>query len=346
MTLPNSPIVSVVMPIFCHSETQLTTAINSILNQTFRDLELIIVDGRLDNQNFNIISTLNDPRIKYFKIKGYINCLNLGIQQAKGKYIARMDSDDISYPNRIEEQVKFLDNHPDISLCSCLVEFFGDTTKKYSQHTYDINNLFNLIKHCEFVHTAMMFRRSLNLHYDNIKPLEDCLLFRKLMLAGHKFAIIDKIMLKSYHSTTSIMAKHPRLVQLYMSKINLYALLKYCHINLTFADNIFSKKYFRQDEIIELLTALFSMQDTLKQHKLKILKIAHPYFLYLISKTKNKYFLLKSQVFYQTYFKFYAHKIIKKFLTNIFSVTNKYIQTPTAKLKKKVICILGLKITL
>lgn len=115
------PKVSVVMPIFKHSEEMLTSAIYSILDQTFSDFELIIIDGSSDENNFNIISKINDKRIRYFKIKGYINSLNFGIEQARGEYIARMDSDDISLPQRLEEQVNFLDNNLDVSLCSTLL---------------------------------------------------------------------------------------------------------------------------------------------------------------------------------------------------------------------------------
>lgn len=128
MKMNTKPKVSVVMPIFRHSKEHLITAISSLLNQTFRDFEIIVVDGSLDNNNFEIISSIKDDRIKYFKTKGYVNCLNYGIEQAQGLYIARMDDDDISLPTRLEEQVHFMDNNPNVSLCSCLVEFFGEKT--------------------------------------------------------------------------------------------------------------------------------------------------------------------------------------------------------------------------
>ena len=67
-----NPIVSVVMPIYKHSEEQLLTAINSILNQTFTDFELIIADGNIHDNNYKIISNIDDNRIKYFQITGYI----------------------------------------------------------------------------------------------------------------------------------------------------------------------------------------------------------------------------------------------------------------------------------
>lgn len=342
--LSNKPIVSVAMPIFCHSEKQLTTAIYSILNQTFKDLELIIVDGRLDDKNSKIISAIDDSRIRYFKTKGYVNCLNLGIEEARGKYIARMDSDDISYPTRIAEQVQFLDENPDISLCSCLVEYFGDEySLPFSTHTVDID-LINMILMCEFVHTAMMFRKDINIHYDNIKPLEDCLLFRKLLIEGHKFEIIDKVLMKSYQSNGSIMRRHPDYVLYLISKVNVYALVKYYDLKLSFVDEIFTKRTFSKQEIIEFLEVVLSLKSKLKLYEMDILHLAFPYFSSIMSKTNRKCFLLKTKLFYQTFFSLYFKKFRKKYVEPIFSITNEYKDgIRTNENKTKVVRALGLK---
>ncbi len=77
MTL--NPVVSVVMPIYNHSIKQLSGAISSILNQTFQNLELIIVDGSFDDKNFKFVSSIKDERIRYFRATRYIKCLNYGI---------------------------------------------------------------------------------------------------------------------------------------------------------------------------------------------------------------------------------------------------------------------------
>lgn len=346
MVSVEKPIVSVVMPIFSHSKNQLVTAIYSILNQTYENLELIIVDGRSDNLNSDIISSIKDSRIRYYKIKGYVNCLNFGIEHAKGKYIARMDSDDISLPTRIEEQVCFMENNPEISLCSGILEFFGDATfAKYSEYTNDVNDLFYMIKNWQFAHTAMMFRKSLNIQYEHIKPAEDCLLFRKLLLAGYKFAIIDKVLLKSYQTKTSIMARHPKLMDYYLSKINLYALFKYYNIHLSFLDEIVTKKNFSKEEIIEFLIALQTIREDVRTQEIEILDLAYPYFRYMLSKTKRIAFLLKTKSYYQTYLSQYLTRCIKRFIKNVFSLTNEYkngIRKPENK--RKVISILSIRI--
>lgn len=340
MNLNNNPLVSVVMPVFNHSEKQLTTAIYSILNQTFKNLEFIIVDGNPKNSNLNVISSIKDNRIKYFKSKGYINCLNYGIKNAKGKYIARMDSDDIAYPERIEEQVKFLEENPEISCCSCLVKFFGDTKGlRFSQHKNEVN-LINLTKVQEFIHPAMMFRKTTNIEFKNLKPVEDCLLFRDLLLNGQKLAIIDKVLFKNYVSDKSIMAKYPDYIKVNLSKIDTYTLSKYYNFKLSFFDEIFSKKNFSKQEIFEFLSFIEFLKSKKLENDLDSFKICSPYFSYMVSKLKSKNFLFRSFLFYRTIVIPYISIYLKKILKFIFSITNSYYYSK----KIKNICIFGLRI--
>lgn len=334
-----NPIVSVVMPIYKHSEEQLLTAINSILNQTFTDFELIIADGNIHDNNYKIISNIDDNRIKYFQITGYINCLNYSIKHARGKYIARMDSDDISYPTRLEEQVKFLENNPNIDLCSCLADFFGDITKfDKSQHENEIN-LLNLIKRQEIIHPAMMFRKELNIQYDNIKPLEDCLLFRKLLLNGHKIGIIDKILFRNYQTNSSIMKTYPKLMQYIMSKINVYTLAKYYDYKLSFIENIFLKRQFSKQEILEYLKFIKLLKNKNKENDLDLYQICSPFFCYALSKYNKQLEILTTPIFFETLFIPYIKNILKTVSQWIFSLKNEYKNTQ----KTKIICILGIK---
>jgi glycosyltransferase involved in cell wall biosynthesis len=337
-----NPIVSIVMPIYKHSEEQLTTAIYSILNQTFNNFELIITYGSDDTKNFEIISLINDKRIRYFKIKGYINCLNYGISQAKGKYIARMDSDDIARPNRIEEQVKFLEENPNISLCSCLVKYFGDTSKrKFSKYTREIT-LLNLIKCQEIVHPSMMFRKELNIKYEHIMPLEDCLLFRKLLLAGKKLEIIDKILSENYISEKSIMARYPKLMKYRKSKMNIYSLSKYYNYPLSFTDEIFKKKDFSKDDVLELLNLIKFLNNEIHKNIFNVYEISTPYLLYALDKCKQKNPVLFSPIFIRTLFLYKLKLYLKQCIRFIFSIFNEYIDNK----KIKIICTLGLKFRL
>lgn len=105
----SNKLVSVIMPVFNPRKTQFELAVKSILNQTYRNIELIIInDGSNNGFDFNSISNL-DERIRVIGLKtnhGISFAINLGIKHANGSYIARMDADDISFLNRIENQIK------------------------------------------------------------------------------------------------------------------------------------------------------------------------------------------------------------------------------------------------
>jgi len=301
------------------------------------------IDGSADEINSQLISAIKDERIKYFKQKGYVNCLNLGIEKSLGEYIARMDSDDISYPTRLEEQVKFLDNNPEVSLCSCLIERFGyyEGYKK-SRHKKDID-LISTIACSEFIHTAMMFRKDINLEYEHLKPMEDCLLFRKLLLKGYKFAIIDKFLLKSYVSNCSLMRKYPKYIEHFMSRINIFALSKHYNFELSFIDEIFTKKSYTINEIDEYLNFVHFLMKKSSEHKLDVLRICKPFFAYMISKCKTKISIIFKSSFYQSFFAMQTTLFAKNFLEFIFSISNEYHIKNDARVKHKVLCILGIK---
>ena len=108
------PGVSVVMPAY-NAAKYIKEAIDSILAQTYRDFEFIIVnDGSTDNTK-EIILSYSDPRIVYIENEqnsGICVTLNKGLDAAKGRYIVRMDSDDIALPQRLEVQVRYMDANP------------------------------------------------------------------------------------------------------------------------------------------------------------------------------------------------------------------------------------------
>ena len=122
-----NPFISVILPVY-NAELYLKEAIDSILNQTFGDFELLIYNDGSSDQSDAIITSYSDPRIVhtiYEQNIGLIQVLNNGLSESKGKYIARMDADDISLPNRFEEQLKFLEKHPDHGICGTQVKLIG-----------------------------------------------------------------------------------------------------------------------------------------------------------------------------------------------------------------------------
>lgn len=125
--MSNSPIVSVLMPVY-NTAPYLKEAVDSILAQTFTDFELIVLDDCSPDNAQEILDRYTDPRIIRYRgqrNEGLANVLNIGIKMARGKYIARMDSDDISLPDRLLTQVEYLESHLDIDLCSCAMQLFG-----------------------------------------------------------------------------------------------------------------------------------------------------------------------------------------------------------------------------
>lgn len=171
-------LVSVIMATKDTEESMLKEAIDSILNQTYKNIEFIIIcDG--SEENFKYITKVKDKRIKIIKNDisiGLTKSLNKGLEVAKGKYIARMDSDDICPRKRLQWEVEYLEKNQDVDICSVIPKNFGYL------HNYTIN-LFpskvgtkaQLFLYSSITHAAAMFRKSFFDEY-HIKYNETCLL--------------------------------------------------------------------------------------------------------------------------------------------------------------------------
>lgn len=127
--MPGVPLTSVVMPVF-NGEPFLREAVESILNQTFPDFELIIInDGSTDATAAMLDSyARSDPRVRVYheEHKGQVDSYNRGCSLARGKYIALMDQDDVSMPDRLERQIGFLENHEKVGLLGGAFEGIDD----------------------------------------------------------------------------------------------------------------------------------------------------------------------------------------------------------------------------
>ena len=126
-----SPKVTVLMPVY-NGEKHLNDAVNSILNQTFKNFEFIIINDASTDGTYEILKSFSDPRIRIYTNKnnmGIAKSLNFGIKMSKGEYLARQDSDDTSTPKRLNKQVYFLDTHPDYAI----VGSFARVLNEYSE---------------------------------------------------------------------------------------------------------------------------------------------------------------------------------------------------------------------
>jgi teichuronic acid biosynthesis glycosyltransferase TuaG len=127
-----NPLISVIVPTYNRKDL-LKETIDSVLGQTFNELELIIVDNYSDYDFFNFIETFNDDRIRPFQNKneGIIAVSrNYGLRKAQGEYIAFLDSDDLWYPEKLEKQLRFLELNPQYHWVYCGVEDFDNATGK------------------------------------------------------------------------------------------------------------------------------------------------------------------------------------------------------------------------
>ena len=124
-------LVSVILPVY-NCEKYIKEAVDSLLNQTYKNLEIIIIDDCSTDKTLDVLSEYKDQRIKILENDenyGIVYSLNRGLDIAKGKYIARMDGDDICELNRIEVQLDFLKKNPDVIIASCWFKMFGAADK-------------------------------------------------------------------------------------------------------------------------------------------------------------------------------------------------------------------------
>jgi len=158
------PIVSVIMPVY-NGEPYLREAIDSILAQTYTNFELLVVDDNSTDLTVNIVQSYADPRIRLLTAahEGIAQALNKGLAAARGNYVARMDSDDVSAPHRLEKQVAYLMLHQGVVMV-------GSWARLIDQESNNIGTCRTLLTRGrqlrvalwadnQFVHGSVMMRR-------------------------------------------------------------------------------------------------------------------------------------------------------------------------------------------
>ncbi|PKV62785.1 glycosyltransferase family 2 protein [Pontibacter ramchanderi] len=156
------PLVTVLMPVY-NSEKYLATAINSILNQTLHDFEFLIIDDGSTDKSIEIVKQYDDSRIRFYENTdnlGITNTLNRGIELASTQYIARMDADDISYPERLKLQFEYLKENPACALVSSHVEVISENSLLVHEERYNAKYFYyNLIFFSGICHPSVMYRK-------------------------------------------------------------------------------------------------------------------------------------------------------------------------------------------
>jgi len=196
------PMISVIMPVY-NGEKYLPEAIESILNQTYKNFEFIIINDGSTDRTEEIILSYKDDRIIYVKNEKnlqIVESLNKGINLAKGKYIARMDADDISLPKRLEKQIEFMEKNTHVGVCGTWMKTFGEKNEVWkmpiSHDEIVVSMLFNsCIMHPTAVIRTKVLKEN-NLYYDQkYNKVEDYELWTRLVKYT-QFANIPEILLK------------------------------------------------------------------------------------------------------------------------------------------------------
>lgn len=197
--MSSSPKVSVLFPVY-KTAAFLKEAVDSMLSQTFTDFELIVLNDCSPDNAEEIMDSYNDPRIVRYKGEknvGLGNVLNVGIAMARGEYIARMDSDDVSLPERLQFQADYLDAHPEYDLVSVGMKEFcgGSAVHCYDNETEQIK--FNALFYSPVLHASSMWRRDgfKGLLYDqSFVPSEDYDLWTRALLKGVKMRNVPRVL--------------------------------------------------------------------------------------------------------------------------------------------------------
>ena len=161
------PAITVLMPVY-NGFKYLDEAMKSILNQTFQNFEFIIIDDGSTDDSVKIIKSYDDNRIRLVENKnnlGQSETLNIGLNIAKGKYIARMDQDDISMPERLERQSEFMEDNPQIGVCGTWIQLIGKYNGIAELETEDDLIKIKLLTNQNLAHPSVMIRKQILENY-------------------------------------------------------------------------------------------------------------------------------------------------------------------------------------
>lgn len=201
------PLVTVIVAVYNDNPEYLTQALNSLRNQTYENIEVIVLDDSSNAETRSVVdSFVSDDRFRIVRKAekmGFVKALNIGLEEAKGQYIARMDSDDISELDRIKKQVVYLENHEDISVIGGQMDIINENGEIISHRKYPECGiklfLYSLIRDPLSHPTVMMKRKIVDegFRYDeSMKKAEDIDLWLRIMNHGYKIANLQDVLLK------------------------------------------------------------------------------------------------------------------------------------------------------
>lgn len=215
LSMSSAPAVSVCMPVY-NGERYLREAVDSILNQSFGDFELLILDGGSTDGSAAVLQdyAARDPRVRLTSRPGMglTASLNEMLDQARGEFIARMDADDISLPDRLERQVQYLRGHPECVLvgsAALVIDSEGDPLSvwftKTTHESLDAQNLDMRLLESSLCHPAVMMRREVVLDLGRYDPscqvAEDLELWLRLAERGRLANLPEPLLKYRFHGS-------------------------------------------------------------------------------------------------------------------------------------------------
>lgn len=231
--------VSIILPVL-NSELTIVSCVTSIINQTFKNFDLIVIDNGSTDKTLQLISDFNDDRITILSqpVKGITHALNLGLLHAKGEYLVRMDSDDIMVLDRLEIQINefYNDNTLDFLASDC---FLCDDEMNIVGEMHKPNSHFSILAlfYSPFIHPTWMFRKSIlskiGIYNTNLFVSQDYDFVVRLIINGFKAKNISKKLIYYRQSNNGLSIKK-HFYQLYFSNLISYNFLLW---------RIFNKKY-------------------------------------------------------------------------------------------------------
>ena len=191
-----SPLISVLLSVY-NDDKNIKTSIDSILSQSYKNIELLVMDDCSTDKTYDILKDIKDRRLRIFRNKdnqGLTKSLNILIKKSKGQILARQDSDDISLPTRLEVQFQNLHN---LQLDGCTTRAYIKNSKRSIPRLSHLLPLSFVIKYKNpFIHGTLMVKKSVvidvGMYDENIVYAQDYKLFIELLKKNYKIKILKK----------------------------------------------------------------------------------------------------------------------------------------------------------
>ena len=279
-----APRVTVLMTVY-NGLPYLAQAVESVLAQTLAVFELLIIDDASTDESIRCLERYRDPRIRLFRNEcnlGHVRSLNRGLSLCTSLYVARLDQDDSCYATRLERQVRFLDEHPQVAVVGSRMEGMDPSGRRgtgllgHRLENYGTFAASLLVGRCPLCHPSVMFRREvvggLGGYDEDFAPAEDVELWMRMALARHEAAVIPEPLVrhrlhpaqqsvtKAARQQEQIWRSHTRILQTFGPPAHVAGLQ-----HLLQRDSGVWNDYDSQARALELMQAFRALTETLQE---------------------------------------------------------------------------------